>query len=144
MGTASGVSRPMTTLGRLIRLGTASMLSTPDGPFVNVARLDLRKYAARPAIARALFDYIWYVDHDHRKALELAAAATVDAKYSDWMWKVCLGKSYCSLGLYREAEAQLRSATKTSPFCGVAAYLELAKVHVRLDQPLLALGKSEE
>ena len=30
----------------------ASMLSTPDGPFINLARLNFAKYAARPNLAK--------------------------------------------------------------------------------------------
>lgn len=72
-GTAA---RPVTTSGRFVRLGTASLAAEPGGPFINADRLDLRKYAARPNLARVLCDYIVYVDHNMRKALELAAAAT--------------------------------------------------------------------
>lgn len=35
-----------------MRLGTASLLSEAGGPFINVERLDLRKYAARPLLVR--------------------------------------------------------------------------------------------
>ena len=52
----------------MVRLGTASMLSESGGPFINVDRLDLRKYAARPALAKALFEYLLYHDHNPRKA----------------------------------------------------------------------------
>ena len=30
------------------------MLSTPDGPFINLARLNFSKYAARPNLAKVL------------------------------------------------------------------------------------------
>lgn len=37
-------SRPITSSsGRFLRLGTASMLSTPDGPFIDVAHLNISK-----------------------------------------------------------------------------------------------------
>lgn len=42
-GARPGTSRPVTSSGRFVRLGTASMLSEPGGPFVNVDHLDLRK-----------------------------------------------------------------------------------------------------
>eukprot|EP00966_Prymnesium_polylepis_P215880 4998100-Prymnesium_polylepis.1 len=51
-GNRPGTARPVTALGRLVRLGTASMLSEAGGPFINADRLDLRKYAARPALAK--------------------------------------------------------------------------------------------
>ena len=56
--------RPVTALGRLVRLGTASMLSESGGPFIRVERLDLKKYAQRPELAKVLFDYILYHDHN--------------------------------------------------------------------------------
>ena len=164
-GARPGTSRPTTALGRMVRLGTASMLSESGGPFINVDRLDLRKYAARPALAKALFEYVLYHDHNPRKALELAALATVAANYEDWSWKERLGKCYYMLGLYREAEKQFASSIKTQPMVvthlelakatpkakpkptpnptphphQVVTHLELAKVALRLDQPSLAL-----
>jgi len=44
----------------------ASMLSTPDGPFINLARLDMSKYAAKPTLAKALFEYIFHHENDVR------------------------------------------------------------------------------
>merc|ERR1711990_1258312 len=91
-------NRPVTGAGgiegafRGARLGTASMRSEPGGPFINVDKLDLRKYATRPALAKVLCDYIIYHDHNPRKALELAALATQHVEYKDWWWKARLGK----------------------------------------------------
>ena len=42
------------------------MLSTPDGPFINLARLNFSKYAARPNLAKALFEYIFHHENDVR------------------------------------------------------------------------------
>lgn len=45
--------RPVTTAsGRHVRLGTASMLTEPGGPFIDVSKLNLAKYASRPALAK--------------------------------------------------------------------------------------------
>ena len=66
------------------------MLTEPGGPFINVDKLDLRKYATRPALAKVLCDYIIYHDHNPKKALELAALATAHVEYKDWWWKVRL------------------------------------------------------
>jgi hypothetical protein len=47
---------------RFVRLGTATLAAAgPGGPFIAAERLDLRKYAARPHLARVLCDYILYV-----------------------------------------------------------------------------------
>ena len=81
------------------------MLSEPGGPFINIERLDLKKYAQRPALAKILCDYIIYQLHNPRKALELASLATVAADYKDWWWKARLGKCYYQLGLLRDAVA---------------------------------------
>ena len=64
-GARPGTSRPVTALGRLVRLGTASMLSESGGPFIRVDRLDLKKYASRPELAKVLFDYILYHGTPH-------------------------------------------------------------------------------
>ena len=67
-------ARPVSsTSGRFVRLGTASMLSQPDGPFINMARLNIGKYASRPNIAKALFEYILYHENRVREAMDLAA-----------------------------------------------------------------------
>lgn len=42
------------------------MLSSPDGPFINLARLDMAKYAAKPNLAKALFEYIFHHENDVR------------------------------------------------------------------------------
>jgi len=110
LGTA--MTRPVTTSGRFVRLGTASLASEPGGPFVNLERINMQKYAARPAMAKALCDYIFHVAANPKKAVELCAAATQVAQYKDWVWKARLGKGYFQLGLYREAEQQLLSSLK--------------------------------
>ena len=62
--------------GRYVRLGTASMLSEPDGPFINPAQLNLSKYASKPSLSKALFEYLFYHENDVRNSLELSALAT--------------------------------------------------------------------
>ncbi|XP_070576830.1 tetratricopeptide repeat protein 8-like [Ptychodera flava] len=131
-------ARPVTSAsGRYVRLGTASMLSSPDGPFINLARLNFSKYAQRSTLAKALFEYIFHHENDVRNALELAALATEACQFMDWWWKVQLGKCYYRLGLYREAEQQFKSAIKQQEM--VDTYLYLCKVYTRLDQPLTAV-----
>ena len=81
-------------------------MAEAGGAFINVDKLDLRKYAARPALATALCDYILYHDRNPKKAVELASLATVACGFEDWWWKERLGKSYYQLGLLRDAEKQ--------------------------------------
>jgi tetratricopeptide repeat protein 8 len=66
----------MTTLGREVRLGTASLSGSGGGSLVDSSRLNVRKYASRTGIAMAITDYLIYAEHNVRKALELCAEAT--------------------------------------------------------------------
>ena len=52
------------------------MLSDTGGPFINLDKLDLRKYALRPNLARVLCDYMLYHEHNPKKAMELCAHAS--------------------------------------------------------------------
>ncbi|XP_076834613.1 tetratricopeptide repeat protein 8 isoform X3 [Brachyhypopomus gauderio] len=132
-------ARPVTSSsGRFVRLGTASMLTNPDGPFINLSRLNLAKYAQKPNLSKTLFEYIFHHENDVKTALDLAALATEHAQFKDWWWKVQLGKCYYRLGLHREAEKQFKSAINHQEF--VDTYLYLAKVYRRLDQPVTALN----
>ncbi|WIA20159.1 hypothetical protein OEZ85_006009 [Tetradesmus obliquus] len=140
---SSSSSRPLTTSGRFVRLGTASLAAAGHGgPFIAAERLDLRKYAARPHLARVLCDYILYVDHNMQKVLELAGHATAEAGFADWWWKERLGKAYYQLGLLRDAEKQLASAAKNQDMLVLTH--QLAKISTRLDQPLAALSLFSE
>lgn len=92
-------ARPMTTLGREVRLGTASLSST-NGKLVDVERLNIKKYATKPGLGMILAEYLLYVEHNNRKALELCAEATKENKYKNWWWKARLGKCYYKLGKF--------------------------------------------
>lgn len=138
-GNRPGTSRPLTSLGRLVRLGTASMMNQDGGEFIRVEALDLHKYARRPAIAKALCDYMLHYAHNPRKALELASEATQACDFKDWWWKARLGKAYYQLGLLRDAEKQFRSSLKDEEM--ITTHLELCKVYLRLDQPNSALDQ---
>ncbi|XP_053977839.1 tetratricopeptide repeat protein 8 [Hylaeus volcanicus] len=131
-------ARPITaSSGRSVRLGTASMLTEPGGPFIQLSRLNISKYANKPSIAKPLFEYIYYHEHDVRYALDLAVQATQVCQYKDWWWKVQLGKCYYNLGLIRDAEQQFKSALKDCK--SIETVLRLVRVYIRLDQPLAAL-----
>ncbi|KAM9713715.1 tetratricopeptide repeat protein 8 isoform 3-T3 [Dama dama] len=157
-------ARPIaSSSGRFVRLGTASMLTSPDGPFINLSRLNLTKYAQKPKLAKALFEYIFHHENDvktlhledvlhlgihimlvrnrnyiEKEALDLAALSTEHSQYKDWWWKVQLGKCYHRLRLYREAEKQFKSALKEQEM--VDTFLYLAKVYISLDQPVTAIN----
>lgn len=60
-------ARPITSqTARSVRLGTASMITEPDGPFIQLTRLNMGKYAAEPNLAKPLFEYIYYHENDIR------------------------------------------------------------------------------
>ena len=84
---------------RYIRLGTAS-LEKAGGQFIMVDKLNLKNIAKKNSISRALCDYLLYVEHNPKKALELAAEATVLANYDDWWWKERLGKCYYQVDIF--------------------------------------------
>ena len=133
-------SRPMTSSsGRFVRLGTASMLNSgADGPFINLARLNLSKYASHPTMSKCLFEYILFHENDVRVALDLAAQATQASEFKDWWWKLELGKCYYKVNLLRDAETQFKSCLKHNEIT-VDPFLWLGKVYLRLDQPLSAM-----
>lgn len=42
------------------------MLTEPGGPFIQLSRLNVAKYASQQSIAKPLFEYIYYHEHDAR------------------------------------------------------------------------------
>lgn len=133
--TQTGSSRPVSVAGRYVRLGTASMLGDGEN-FINLER-DFRRDAKKQWRAKVLMDFCVYHESNFKKALELAAEATKQAEFQDWWWKARLGKSYYQLGLFRDTLRQFESAQKQQEM--IITYLELAKTHLRLDQPRLAI-----
>lgn len=69
-----------------------------NAPFIDSSRLDLKRYARRPALAMVLADYLAYVERNPRKALDLSAESTSLKEFNDWWWKARLGKCYYKLG----------------------------------------------
>eukprot|EP01083_Nonionella_stella_P197502 726073_1 len=135
-GNRPGTSRPLSVAGRYVRLGTASLQSGSD-KFIDVDRLDIRKCAKKPALSKAMLEYLFYCEFNTRKAMELAAEATKSAGFQDWWWKMRLGQCYYKLGMLRDAEKQFQSSLKQQEM--IETYLMLAKVYIRLDQPKSAL-----
>nr|XP_023027853.1 tetratricopeptide repeat protein 8 [Leptinotarsa decemlineata] len=133
-------ARPVTgqTSARAIRIGTAAMLSQKDGPFIQVSRLNLSKYAKNSCLSKPLFEYLYYHEGDIRSAMELAVQATQYAEFKDWWWKVQLAKCYIALNMVREAEQQLGSSLKQHQ--NVESFIRLTRVYLRMDQPLSAMN----
>lgn len=64
--TKNGV--PITSNGRVLRLATASLQQFGQN-FFDVSKADLKRIAQRKSKARAIFQYLFYVEHNLRKAL---------------------------------------------------------------------------
>lgn len=67
---------------------------------LNTDKLDLRKIAKRKNFARIIFKYLFYVDRNLKRSLELAAYATEISDYKDPWWKLAIGKCYYHMGLH--------------------------------------------
>ena len=65
-------------------MGTASMASSSEGPFVNLARLNIAKYALQPAVARALFEYIYYHENDVRHVSAGSSLSYSSEEFTYW------------------------------------------------------------
>ncbi|KAM3134238.1 hypothetical protein pb186bvf_013658 [Paramecium bursaria] len=130
-GAQIGTARPMTQGGRYVRLGTASLFFGDQ--FIQVDKLDIKKLATKPVISRVLFDYLIYVDHNPRKALQLAS----EQAHQDWWWRERLGKAYFMLGMYRDAEKQFQGSLHLQQM--IKTELQLAKVYLRFDQPTTSI-----
>lgn len=138
-GARPGTTRPVSVAGRYVRLGTASLMAATNGAaFIDVNRLNFESFARKPALSKALMDYLLYHAHAPRRALDLAARATEARGFGDWWWKQRLGVSYYQLGLLRDADTQLKSSAKQQ--LTPASVLALGKLYLRLDQPAAAMA----
>lgn len=70
------------------------MMSSPDGPFINISRLNLSKYGCNEAVSPALFEYLFFHENDVRTSMQLAALATQAQQFQSTFWKNSLGKCY--------------------------------------------------
>lgn len=71
--TKSGV--PTTSNGRILRLSTAS-LQQHGQDFFESSKADLKRIAQSRSKSRLIFLYLFYVEHNIRKSLELSIYAT--------------------------------------------------------------------
>lgn len=93
--------------------------------------------AKKKHIAKAVVDYLIYVESNFRRALDIAAEATAMSTFNDWWWKARIGKCQFKMGMIKDAEKQFLSALKNQDM--VSTHIELAKVAIRQDQPLKAV-----
>jgi tetratricopeptide repeat protein 8 len=92
-------------------------------------KLNAKNVAKKKHIAKAVVDYLIYVESNFRRALDIASEATALVNYNDWWWKSRVGKCQFKMGMIKDAERQFLSALKSQDM--VALQLELAKVAVR-------------
>lgn len=121
-------ARPLTSLGRLVRLGTTSLAAgdSAGDQFIVPDQLNMARFAQKPVLAKALCDFLLYVARYPKKAIELCAEATQVSAFKDWWWKARLGKCYFQLNLLEDAKKQFSSALRDQDI--VEVHLELAKV----------------
>ncbi len=120
---------------RFVRLGTASLLSDGGGPFINLDKLDLRKYAARPCLAQALCDYMLHHEHNPKRALELCAHATASNKFEVCRsWFVLAERHLCKCCHVHICQALKALASVTWPAMLTQLHARQAQ-HQRTSQP---------
>ena len=112
------------------------MITSPNGPFIVLSRLNISKYTEKKYLAKALFEYMLYHDHETALALQMAnAACELDQK--DWWWRSRRGMCHYRLGLHREAEKDFQQAATL--FSHPDNFLFLSKVYARIDLPAQAI-----
>jgi len=55
-------------------------------------KLNAKNVAKKRHIAKAVVDYLIYVEANYRRALDIASEATQAGGYGDWWWKERVGK----------------------------------------------------
>lgn len=133
-----GTSRATTSGGRYLRIATASLQSLNSSLSLDTKDINPKTIVQKKSVAKAVADYLFYVEKNFKLLLEISSEATVYNNYNDWWWKYYLGKVYFKLGLLSEAEKQLLSAMKmnsTYPYL----ILQLSHVYSKMDQPAKAL-----
>lgn len=121
---------PTTSNGRVLRLSTASLEQFGEN-FFDVSKVDLRKIGQRKSKARLVFQFLFYVEHNLKKALELAIYSTEINGFEDAWWKLALGKCYYHLAFYKEAEKQFQSSIKHNN--NIDSFLYLSRIYEKED-----------
>lgn len=76
------------------------------------------------------------------QSLELATLASKNCSPRDWWWQVQLALCWLRFGQPRNAEKHFRMALLVEPM--LISYVGLAKVYVKMDQPLAAIEVCEK
>ncbi len=94
-------------------------------------KLNAKNVAKKKHIAKAVVDYLIYVESNFRRALDIASEATALVNYDDWWWKSRIGKCQFKMGMIKDAEKQFLSALKSQDM--ITTHIELAKVAIKQD-----------
>jgi tetratricopeptide repeat protein 8 len=130
-------SRVTTTGGRQVRIATATLQSLNSSLSLNVNDIIPKNIVKKKSLAKAVTDYLFYVEKNYKKVLEICCEATIYSNYTDWWWKFKLGKVYYKLGMLAESEKQLLSAIKQNN--NVNCVLQLSHLYIKMDQPMKSL-----
>lgn len=133
-----GTSRATTSGGRYLRIATASLQSLNSSFSLDSKDINPKTIVLKKSLAKAVADYLFYVEKNFKLLLQISSEATVSNNYNDWWWKYNLGKVYYKLGLLSEAEKQLQSALKSNSTYPYVS-LQLSHVYTKMDQPNKAL-----
>ncbi len=52
-------------------------------------------------VAKAVVEYLIYVEQNYRGALDIASEGTAVTNYEDWWWKARIGKCQFKMGMAR-------------------------------------------
>lgn len=77
-----------------MRLATASLQGLNSSLSLNVADINPKTVIKRRSVAKAVVDYLFYVEKNFRKMLEICSEGTIASNFNDWWWKFKLGKCY--------------------------------------------------
>lgn len=113
-------------------------LGDPTGNLFDASKLNPQKFAHRSAVSKILFGFLYYHEGDIRKSLDLCEAVAAHCqKQTSWWWNTQRGRCHLTLGKPRDAEQFLKASLGQFPHPDTA--LLLARVYVKIDQPLAAL-----
>ena len=129
----TGISRPLTNQGRRLKTG---QVGDPNGPFLNLSRLNFKEFAENQNLAKVLFEHISIVLGEYRQGLNFTEIAQSHASSKDNVWKYYQSLACLRLGMVRRAEEfGTEFVRENSLPCGA---LLLSSIYKRLDQPLAA------
>ena len=99
--------------------------------FLAADKIEPKRLVKKKHVAKAVVDYLIYVESNFRRALDIAAEGTISTNYSDWWWKARIGKCQFKMGMIKEAESQFVSSLKNKSM--ITTHIEIVKIAIRQD-----------